>query len=252
VLDHLVDTDEPQSIAQIVAGTGVDRNTIDHALFRLVGAEEIVGVDRGLAPPKPKPPPKPAGPPPPPPRVREGHTDDEWFALIAAYHATGQWDRVRDGLPPDIFGNRVPMDIIMRLNLRQEEAKKAAQKFAAQKAVAAAEDAALLKQLLDATNGNYVAGPDIYDLAPIKAALETVPIEYVLARVMGRGDKRIYPKNEAVRSWRDPALLRAIAEHFTKHVIVPRMVEHWSKAAPGAGAGRVEAPATVSAPPTPQ
>jgi len=34
----------------------------------------------------------------------------------------------------------------------------------------AAADAALLEKLLNATNGNYVAGPDIYDLAPIKAA----------------------------------------------------------------------------------
>jgi hypothetical protein len=41
-------------------------------------------------PPKP---PKPAGAPPPPPRVREGHTDDEWFALIETYHTTGQWDQ---------------------------------------------------------------------------------------------------------------------------------------------------------------
>jgi hypothetical protein len=28
VLDHLTDTDEAQSIGQIVAGTGVDRNTL--------------------------------------------------------------------------------------------------------------------------------------------------------------------------------------------------------------------------------
>jgi len=32
-----------------------------------------------------------------------------------------------------------------------------------------------------------------------------------------------------VRSWRDPALLRAIAERFTKRVIIPRMVEAWAK-----------------------
>jgi sRNA-binding protein len=30
VLDHLTDTDEPQSIAQIVTGTGADKNAIDH------------------------------------------------------------------------------------------------------------------------------------------------------------------------------------------------------------------------------
>jgi hypothetical protein len=65
VLDHLTDTVEagPQSIAQIVEGTGIDRNTIDQVLLRATRAEEIEHVGRGLyklAAPKPPAPPKQA------------------------------------------------------------------------------------------------------------------------------------------------------------------------------------------------
>lgn len=249
VIDFFTDTEGDQTVDQVMAGTGItSRDAAHQALHRAAEAGLIervaVGVYR-IAPVKP-PAANPAAPPPPAeppePEVREGHTDAQWIALIERYHATRQWDQERDGLPPDQFGNKIPYGITMRLNIRREEARKAAQKIAAQKAAAAAEDAALLKQLLAATNGNYVDGPDLRDLAPIKALLETVPIEFVCSAVRGKADKRIYPKNEAVRSWRDPALLRAIAEHFTRYVLVPRMVEIWG-AAPGAPAERVEAPA---------
>ncbi len=217
VIDFFTDTEGDQTVDQVMAGTGItSRDAAHQALHRAAEAGLIervaVGVYR-IAPVKPP-----------------------------AANPTRQWDQERDGLPPDQFGNKIPYGITMRLNIRREEARKAAQKIAAQKAAAAAEDAALLKQLLAATNGNYVDGPDLRDLAPIKALLETVPIEFVCSAVRGKADKRIYPKNEAVRSWRDPALLRAIAEHFTRYVLVPRMVEIWG-AAPGAPAERVEAPA---------
>jgi hypothetical protein len=42
VLDHLTDTDEPQSIAEIVAGTGADKNAIDQALHHLVDTGDVI------------------------------------------------------------------------------------------------------------------------------------------------------------------------------------------------------------------
>ncbi len=50
ILDHFTGTADagPQSIEQIVEATKVDRNTIDQALHRMIGNEEVVRVDRGL------------------------------------------------------------------------------------------------------------------------------------------------------------------------------------------------------------
>jgi hypothetical protein len=50
ILDHFTGTADagPQSIGQIVEATKVDRNTIDQALRRMIGNEEVVRVDRGL------------------------------------------------------------------------------------------------------------------------------------------------------------------------------------------------------------
>jgi hypothetical protein len=230
VIDYFTDTEGEQTVDQVMRGTGIASRDVAHqALHRATDAGLIervgVGVYR-IAPVKPPRPLKPVAPPPgEPPQIREGHTDAEWLALIETYHRTGQWDRERDGLPPDAFGHKVPLDIIMRLNLRQAEAKKAAEKVAARKAAAAAADAALLEQLLAVTNGNHVDRPDLWDVGPIKAALETVPIEHVLSVVRSKADRRIFPKNPPLRSFRDAALLRAIAESFCKAVIIPNMVD---------------------------
>ncbi len=126
VLDHLTDTAEAgaQSVDQIMAGTGLtSRDATHQALHRATEAGLIervgVGVYR-IAPLKPPQPPKPAAPPPPtePPCVREGHTDEEWFALIETYHTTGQWDQERDGPPPDAFGNKVRRDALKQARAR--------------------------------------------------------------------------------------------------------------------------------------
>jgi hypothetical protein len=45
VLDHLTDTDEPQSIAGIAAGTDTDKNTIDQALHHLVEAGDVIVIE---------------------------------------------------------------------------------------------------------------------------------------------------------------------------------------------------------------
>jgi len=79
VLDHFADCDDPdQSVAQIIAGTGLSRNTCEQAIFRAVQSEQLQRVSQGvyrLALPKPLAP------------SRNGHSNDEWIALIEAWQA---------------------------------------------------------------------------------------------------------------------------------------------------------------------
>ncbi len=73
VLDHLTDSEGPQTVAEIIQGTGLIRNTAEQAIFRAVQSEQLQRVSQGvyrLAPPKPPEPPKPA-PTPEPPKVHE-------------------------------------------------------------------------------------------------------------------------------------------------------------------------------------
>src|SRR5260370_39918447 len=67
LLDHLADTERPQTVTQILEGTGVNRNALEQALYRATRAGQIERVALGtykLAPPKPPPPPKPEPPAP--------------------------------------------------------------------------------------------------------------------------------------------------------------------------------------------
>ena len=73
VLDFLEDTEGQQTVAQIIAGTGLVRNTAEQAIFRAVQSEQIERVAQGtykLARPKPKPPPPPKPEPPAPASFR--------------------------------------------------------------------------------------------------------------------------------------------------------------------------------------
>jgi hypothetical protein len=117
-LDHLLDSDGPQTVAEIVAGSGVDRNSVDQALHRLIGAEEIERVAKGtyrIAPPKPK----------APERVRGGHTDAEWIALVQAWFANpASWNVERDGPPPNDPNHRIPQDLVDRIKQQWEREAK--------------------------------------------------------------------------------------------------------------------------------
>jgi hypothetical protein len=84
VLDHLTDSEGEQTVAQIIQGTGLSRNTCEQAIFRAVQSEQLQRVSQGvyrLAPPKP---PAPTKPEPP---SRNGHANDEWIARIEAMQA---------------------------------------------------------------------------------------------------------------------------------------------------------------------
>src|SRR5258708_2952666 len=139
VLDHLTDSEGPQTVAEIIQGTGLIRNTAEQAIFRAVQSEQIERTAPGvykLAPPKPL------------PASRGGHTNDEWIARIEAWQANPPtWNIEEDGPPPNDPSHRIPQDVVGRLKERQAREAKAAAKQEA-------EDFKLLDELLTACNGN--------------------------------------------------------------------------------------------------
>jgi hypothetical protein len=68
---------------------------------------------------------------------------------------------------------------------------------------------------------------DPEEVAPIRAALETVPLDVVLSAVRYKTDRRLHPGNQAATSWREERLLRAIAEHFCRFTLAPAMAAAW-------------------------
>jgi hypothetical protein len=134
-----------------------------------------------------------------------------------------------------------------RLRKRKERAE-ARSEAARQRAVA---DAALRDRLIAATYGGYTAGPALDDVAPIRAAMELVPLDRVLQAIRYKTDRKCDPKNTPATSWREPRLLKAIAEHYCRFVLVPSMVDNWKAAGttPGKPVERAEAPPAVLVPP---
>jgi len=253
VLDHLTDGEGPQTVAEIIRGTGLIRNTAEQAIFRAVQSEQIERIAPGtyrLAPPKPLPPPSPEPPPPSP----AGHTDGEWIARIEAWQVNpASWNIEEDGPPPNDPNNRVPRDVIARFKERvrkREERRKDAEAAAAKQAAA---DAELRNKLLAATAGNYSPGPGIEDLAPVKTILELVPFDVVYRVICRTISKLCYPGNPPLTSWGDRQLLKAIAVEYCEDVIVPSLVAGWGAAkAPGKATGASEPSPAVQAPPQPE
>jgi hypothetical protein len=232
VLEHMVDTVESgaQSVSQIIAGLGnVTRNTAESAIKRNFDAGLIERVGPGLyvlAKPKPKPSP----PPPPPEQVRsDGEIDEQqWLSWIEEWKATGEWKGL--GNPPDQSGHLVPVDVISKYHERvrkREQRRRDAEAAAARQAEA---DRQLRDKLIAATYGNFMLGPAIDDVAPIRAAMELVPLDIILGGIRYKCDKKLYPPNEPARSWREERLLKTIAEHYCREIIVPSLVRGWSAA----------------------
>ena len=248
MIDHLTDSEGPQTVAEIIQGTGLIRNTAEQAIFRAVQAGQIERTAPGtykLAAPKPPRPPSPEPPPPSP----AGHTDEEWIARIEAWQVNrASWNIEEDGPPPNDPNHRIPLDVVGRFNDRRARGAKEREKRDAAAAKQEAADAALRDQLIAATGGNYTPGPGIQDISPIKVALELVPLNYILSAIRHKTDRKCYPKNEPATSWREVRLLKAIAEDYCQHLIVPSLVDAWGKAAAKAPKKPVEraeaAPAT--------
>src|SRR5258707_6027243 len=163
VIDHLTDSEGPQSVEQILAGTGLNRNACEQAIFRAKKAEQIIWVAPGvyaLAPPKPL------------PSSRNGHSNEEWVARIEAWQVNpASWNIEEDGPPPNDPNHRIPLDVVGRVNDRRARWAKETEKRDAAAAKQAAADAALRDKLIAAAGGNVIRGPGIDDVSPIRAAL---------------------------------------------------------------------------------
>jgi len=76
----------------------------------------------------------------------------------------------------------------------------------------AAADRELRDKLLACCNGNFTLGPALDDLSPIKLILEVVPLDHIMFAIRQKVDRRCYPANPTLTSWRDPRLLKAVEE----------------------------------------
>ncbi len=267
ILDHLLDSVDagPQSVAQILAAMppGTSRNNCESAIKREFDAGRIERVSPGhyvLAPPKSPEPPRP--PPTAAVKVLEmaagfawpdalaGMTEEEWFAALEAWHADpSTWDTDKLGSPPNQPSNRVPMGIMLRFKDRlrkREDRRKTAEEAAARQADA---DRELRDQLIAACHGNFITGPGLDDVAPIRAAMENVSLDTILPAIRYKTDKKCFPGNEPATSWREERLLKSIATLFCERVLIPNMVDAWGSAGkalgrpaggPDAGAGTCE------------
>jgi hypothetical protein len=68
-------------------------------------------------------------------------------------------------------------------------------------------------------------------------------------------DRRRYPAHPTLTSWRDPRLLKAAAESLCGAIVIPSMVDAWSKAtakAPQKAIERAEASHATPAPAAPE
>ena len=217
LLDHLADTEGPQTVAQILEGTGVNRNALEQALYRATRAEQIERVAPGtyrLAPPKPPAPPKPE---PPAPAVG-GRTYEEWMSLMDAWLANpANWDVATLGPAPGQPGTLVPVQATIMFNRRLERREKQE-----------AEDFKLLDQLLTACHGNYSRTAALADPRPIHVILNSgVPIEDIISTIRYKVDRRNYPKNQTIGSWSEPWFLKAVSEQYARRVLAPRWVKRW-------------------------
>jgi hypothetical protein len=257
IIDHLVDTAEagPQSVAMILAAMppGTSRNTLESALRRSLQAGEIERTGPGLyviGKPKPPGPAKPApSPEPAPVRAVAEMTDQDWLDALEAWLVdSSSWDVALLGPPPTELTNRIPPAVKLKFGDRLR--KRAERKADREQALArqAEADAKLRDQLLAACNGNCGPGLAEDDLAPVKKALELVPLDQVLFTIRSKVDKRTFPGNPALTSWSDPAFLKVVAERFCKALVVPGMVKEWSAA--GTAQGKA-VDASNASPPTP-
>jgi hypothetical protein len=71
--------------------------------------------------------------------------------------------------------------------------------------------------LLAEVNGNFKPGPDLDDVSPTRLALELVPLDTVQL-ALKQHDPKLTSPTVPLLSWRDPALLKRIAELYCRFV----------------------------------
>jgi len=251
VIDCFLDSDETDlSMSQIkVALSNVLPGTVEAAVLRELRSGRIERIAPGsyrLAAPKPVQAPKQPSASPPP-------TPDEaavWLSAVEAWFADPEtWDRERLGPRPDEAGRRIPADIVARGVDRDRKRRERRRERDAAQARQAEADRQLRNTLLNACHGNYAPGLVADDLAPIKVVLDLVPLDRVLFVIRAKVDKRCFPGNPPLATWRDPKFLRAVAESYCNGVVITSLVDAWSKATAKAPATKAQSlPAAVDMP----
>jgi hypothetical protein len=245
ILDHFIDSEGDQSMSQIKATLpNVLPATVEACVRREWQQGRLLRVSAGvyrLAPAK-LPEAKPA--PQPLPTPTEEAT---WFAALDGWiNDPETWDRERFGPRPNEPGRRIPAGVVAKgVDRNRKRLERQRDREAAQARQSAA-DRELRDRLIAATGGNIVRGPGIDDVSPIQMAMQLVPLDRIVSAIRARTDKKLYPGNEPATSWREPRLLKEIAESYCRTDIVPRLVDAWSKA------GRAQAPTAQNLPPADQ
>jgi hypothetical protein len=153
---------------------------------------------------------------------------DEWFADRSS------WDVQKLGPPPNEPGNRIPPS--------QGALRRPCQKAGRAPREREEADAKLRNQLITACHRNFMPGPGLSDMAPVRSMLQVVPIDYILLGLKRTVDRRINPQSAPIASWKDERFLRAVARSYALDVLVPSMVDSWSKAATPAKPTRASEP----------
>src|SRR5262249_13943125 len=181
ILEHLIDTTESgeQTIAQIIAGLGnVSRGSVESAVLRNLRAGLIERVAPGTYRLAPSPKPKPPEPPPPTP------VDVQlWFKALERWATDPSSWPEELGPRPNDPGNRIPADIRQRFTDRIRERQQRARDAEAVAARQAAADRELRDKLMAATHGNFMPGPGLEDVSPIRAAMELGPLDRILSAI---------------------------------------------------------------------
>jgi hypothetical protein len=135
---------------------------------------------------------------------------------------------------------------------KREERRKEREAAAARQAAA---DAELREKLIAGCYGNYIPGPGLDDMAPVRAILkDDVPLEHILTGLMRAVDRRMDPQAAPIASWRDERFLREVARCVLLEVFLPRLAATWAAAgtAPGKPADASQASAGTREPAAPQ
>jgi hypothetical protein len=222
---------------------GTSRNVAESSIDRDLTAGRIERVSAGtyrLAPFKPPPPPVPIDPAVAGVAAVDGFTyvdplgrdvlsEDEWNAVLDAYHETNAWDCAKLGPDPDSDGSHAPYDLVLksrdRTSKKREREAERQERTARQRQA----DDTLRSELLAAAQGNYVLGDGLDDMAPVKAILEIMPLDDLLCVIRAKVDKRGFPGNPPMKSWRDRVFLQTVAEWHCRR-LAKNMVAAWSAA----------------------
>jgi hypothetical protein len=246
VLDHLQDTEEPQSVAQILGAmpAWTSRNTLESCLRRAREAGEIERSSPGhyvLAKPRAAES-KPVLPASSTPEPEPEHDEATWFSALESWLADpSTWPEELGALPNDP-ANKIPRPIKVKFNdrLRKRQARQPDAEAAADRARAA--DAELRDRLIEAAGGNVEHGPGLDDLAPVRAALALgVPLDDIVFAVRCRHHRECLGSNPPLTTWRSEKLLKLMADLHCRATIVPGIVSSCMGAKPGQAAARTAA-----------